>query len=147
MELIKCNDDGTTDIMFIGRTAKLRRPKIGEFRDLRLMLEDANNDIDGDQTWVMSETVRLAQLSGDERQSEETVAALTELRERTTKVRDYNERIRIDWLTKVCEVLDTASRIPVEDEMPPEVLRGTWPQDLIKHWIGEAPLVPGDGSE
>lgn len=142
------NDDGTVSVALIGRDVMLRRPKLGEYRMLREVLETAQGAASPRANELAMAAQRLATASAEERADGSLLGELERVREETGIVRNLGEDIRIMWLTLVLRTLDSNQQEPREDEFPPSILEGDWMAKLIKHWVSgnsEArPTVPGD---
>lgn len=154
--------DGRTEIALLGRVAVLRRPKVGEIRELRQLWEAESDRPDEDLDELRVELAAVQALTGadvrraqDDAPDEEAgqqitaefVERLNHFRDLSKRVRDRNEDARIMWLTVVLQTLDESARTPSEEEYPGDVLRGTWPRDVIQHWLGGGlPLDSGSGS-
>lgn len=140
-------DEGTVQVQLIGRVAKLRRPKLGEFKMLRQTLEAAQGSAAPIANELSLRAARLGQLSGDERLSGDHLDELEWVRTQTNVVRDLGEDIRVMWFTLVLTTLDADGRVPHEDEYPPDILEGDWQGELIKHWLAgmsaARPTLPG----
>lgn len=143
------NADGTAEVALIGRVAKLRRPRVGQIRELRQMWEAEADKPDPttDRLRVEIEAIKTVVADENLRTDEALIDRLNEFRDMSKQVRDRNEDVRVMWLTAVLFALDADDRTPSEEEFPGEVLRGTWPRDLINHWLGGGlPLDSDSGS-
>ena len=138
---IKFEPDGTAVVsLYVGEVV-LRRPRLTEFVKLRESLEAM-------QDKAMPVALRLQEaadwarsLGAEARSTDETQARLIAMREDTAIARDMGEEIRVSWLLEVIQTL--AHEVIVEKgDLPPDILDGTWPTDLIEHWKTR-PTHPG----
>lgn len=142
MELFTYNDDGTIDVALVSKVVKLRRPTVGEFKKLRLDLEEAEDEA-ADMAVELTRLVdRASKLGAEERLSDDAVKLGHEIRTLSREVRDRGEQIRIDFLTAILALLDK-KQAPVSEEDFPTEVTGAWIPKLVDHWRAR-PTVPGD---
>jgi hypothetical protein len=142
-EFLKLNPDGTVAVMLVSKTVTLRRPKAGEFIELRELLESFEDD-----SAPLTREVNALILQGREmntveaRLSDEANAVADEIRLKSRAVRAMAEKTRVEFLTATLRTLDKKKEDPDVDDYPAEIY-GDWIGDLIEHWRSR-PTVPGD---
>lgn len=141
-------DNGRVEVELIGRKVTLRRPNLGEYRTLRSTLEAAQENAAPRANALALAAGRLGQLSRDDQLNDDLLPELTRVREETLAVRDIGEEIRTMWFTLVLTTLDANGQAPREDEYPPDILEGSWLNDIVEHWrhgmSASRPTVPGE---
>lgn len=140
MELVAFADDGTAVVHLISRDVTLRRPTLRQYRELRETLEAAQEKAQPQADALSVAAIALNNTPTDDRTSEATLAFAAQVRYDTITVRNLGEEIRVMWLMDVMRTLSDA--VVSEDELPPEVLDGPWPSELIDHWRSR-PTRPG----
>lgn len=139
--------DGTTLVFIDGAQHRLRRPKYGEFKRLRALLED-----------VQDETLRLTQKAtegrpekpADNAPNEERTAYALAVRSSTRELTDGIEELNIRWVRAVFNGdeehrltgLSTPHLPDDSDDWPSWLIAGKFVTDLVNHWRA-VPLARG----
>lgn len=142
MEPFDYLDSGETIVRLYEGEVRLRRPRMGEYVKLREDLENRQDEAAPIADRLNRNAVLLQNVGADERDSNETITRLMNLRQDTREARELGERTRIEWLLLVIATLAPHETIVSEDDLLPQILSGTWPAELIDHWKAR-PTDPG----
>lgn len=138
---------GLTRVWIAGERYRLRRPFFGEFKALRLALQDANDEI----AEAVDETLAVARRMTDEQKDQNVedldpdgwVAWRREARKRTNEasraLADVTESLRVEWWEQAWNLLTLDSRPP---DWPSWVTDPNLHAAVIAHWRG-SPLGRG----
>lgn len=134
VEFLKFNEDGTVEVSLIGKTVTLRRPSMGEYVELRELLE-----VFEDKSAPLAREVNSLIAKGrtldtvEKRFSDEANQIADEIREKSRAVRAMGEQTRVEFLSSVLRTLDKKKDEPNEESFPAEIF-GDWISDLVEHW-------------
>lgn len=142
--------DGKCVLTVRGETFRFRRPRLGEFRDLREKLYE-RDDESLRLTAELNDRVRERDAAanpdgaGDEEKSQAerlqaSLEAKKSLRELDRSVTALTEA----WMVEALELLkeDEDAELPPPDDWPPEMADTTFVAELVSHWR-HRPLAPG----
>jgi hypothetical protein len=133
-ELIK---DGTARLIVDGEIWRLRRPKYGEFRKLRELLQQR----DDDQVRLIIESASL-QSPEDEPENEVDKQLAERIRQR--QLNEAVEELNVDWVQEVLVLLTIDKTPPPPDQWPAGMETLGFIKQLIDHWR-TVPLARGVG--
>lgn len=140
--------DGKCVLTVRGETHRFRRPRLGEFRELREKLYE-RDDESLRLTAALNDSVRArdddakpddaAERSQSER-LQESLEAKKALRDLDRAVSALTEAWMVDALELLKE--DEDAEIPPPDDWPPEMAETSFVAELVNHWR-HRPLAPG----
>lgn len=153
--------DGKCRLTVGGTTIRFRRPKFGEFRQLREMLYERDDESLRLTAAATDKAKQLRMAAGipedqakvdpavvesDASSAERLGVALdirTAMRELDNRVLDLN----VAWVQAALDMLreDEVDEVPDPSEWPPEMSESPFLKDLIEHWR-HRPLAPGGGA-
>lgn len=124
-------------------TVRLRRPFLGELRDLRMALEDTSDNI--------SEQAEEAQLiamelitEGERIDGDESIELADRVRQRRAltrrstegarKLNLFREQAMVGWIRLAAERLSVDGELPPDEELPSWFIDPRLPATLLEHW-------------
>lgn len=135
-----------------GRVLRLRRPFLGELRELRLALEDLSDEIAERSEEIQAEGLRLA---AEAEALEERGLAPAEAFEERAKIRTRSKQLareltgfaedrRLEWWARAFELLAVnEAEVPADaGELPAYLLDNALPHRVLEHWRA-VPLARG----
>jgi len=142
-EFMRYNADGTVAVALVSKTVVLRRPTMGEFIELRELLERFE-----DESAPLTREVNDLIVEGralntvEERLSDKANEIADQIRIKSREVRAMGEKTRVEFLSATIEKLDKKREgTPDVNDFPSDIF-GDWVSDLIEHWRSR-PTVPG----
>lgn len=132
------NKDGTITLTIANERHRLRRPKLGEFRDLR----DALRQRDDDRLRVIAKhppADELAEGASDEEKLEHVLA----INARSRAINDAVQELNVAWVKLVLDTLG-AGDAPESDDWPSGSDDSNFIEQLMAHWRA-VPLRSGGG--
>lgn len=135
-ELIK---DGTARLVIDGEVWRLRRPKVGEFRKLRELLQERDDEHVRVMAQAVADTSNV-ETKAEEDKVERTLAARAQQRQVALAVEDLN----IGWVSEALRTLVMDKEPPPVDEWPSGMETLGFITTLIDHWR-TVPLARGVG--
>lgn len=142
-------DDGKCLLTVRGETYRFRRPRLGEFRDLREKLYERDDEAlrvtaaFNDTIRERNEAAKLVTDDDDASQTEKLAASLEAkkaLRELDRAVTALTEAWMVDALETLKEDVD--AELPPPEDWPPEMTETAFVADLVAHWR-HRPLARG----
>ena len=141
LELVRT---GIIRIRVGGTRIRLRRPFFGEFKRLRLAVEDMNDEIDqltAEAQGISGEIVREASNRPDGETpvqfAEWRIASRRRSREASRRLTDAAEKLRLDWFGEVVRTLTMepdGGSVLDEERLPAWVTSPDLPNTMLSHW-------------
>ena len=134
--MLTLNDDGTATVQLVAVEVVLRRPSIGEYRQLRESIEKlaAVHDELVTTAGAENEEYRLALLERPaEFDRDEWAAKEQRSRDNLRRVQDSADQLRLEWFVEVVHVLGGEDADP-ETDVTSLVYDARWPAELQRHW-------------
>lgn len=156
-------NNGTVRLTVGGKLYRLRRPKMGEFRQLREAIQEVNDEIEAkaralqhEATLIDRQVLELLGLPADadgeavadaERQlpmvAEEITKLRSEARQHGRQFTDEAEAARLGWAHQVLLTL-SQDGAPALEDLEPWMATARWWASLLAHWQS-VPLGLGGG--
>jgi hypothetical protein len=135
------NKDGTITLTVDGNRTRLRRPKMGEFRDLR----EALRQRDDDRLRVIAKHPPLEDhdTEGDEATDDEKLERVLAIQGRSRAMADEVRELNLAWVELVLSTL-AEKEPPPRDDWPSGTDEDKFLTDLMEHWRS-VPLRSGGG--
>ncbi len=123
-------DNGTVTFDLDGTTIKLRRPTLGEYRDV---LREPLDEIMDTANDALNDINAMADAAAD-MPADEQRAKLPETRKFRREIGRKLDDMRLDWFRTVCKVLGPADLNFDDIEMPVWALDADLAAELVSHW-------------
>lgn len=136
-ERIELVRTGLVRVWIVGDRYRLRRPFFGEFRKLRMQLEDGNDEIQAasdDAMRLARDLTQAAQGKADlppDEWREWRRTAQDQSRQSGRKLTDLAEELRLEWWTTMWDLLTLDGRPP---DWPPWIVEPALQGRLVAHW-------------
>lgn len=127
---VELNKDGTVTITTDGSRCRLRRPKLGEFRKLRELLHEREDN----RLRILAEQAAVETTKPEKDEDAETKLAYTlEVARRGRAVTDAMSELNITWLSAAIDMLAKDSA-PAVDDWPSGMDSSEFVAALVDHW-------------
>lgn len=128
---------GTAAVVIDGVRRRLRRPKVGEFRRLRELLQENQ-----DEAYAMSNRLLGVQKAIDDSDTPENTARLEEARKLQRELNALTEDRNLAWVRQAVEVLSDSPLTLDDDDLPVWMASGETVTQLLQYWR-TVPLAHG----
>lgn len=128
---LELRKDGTARLTIDGKGWRLRRPKLGEFRTLRTLAQE-RDDERRDQAQTLMDG--LTPDPGKDAKPEQRRTYLTAVTAMGRQLEELTDSLNEAWLTKAFAMLADSDGIPDPDDWPAGLQSSDTIGQLMEHW-------------